>query len=472
MILGTIQRTNTNMKTSRKKIQHLYLRAGFGETPAYIRSKMTSDIGSLVDELFLESEKSVPLDFLPKPKTNRKGEVRPLQIVALILRSQKENERLNIAWLSRMTLRKGRLREKMTFFWQDHFACSAPFSWLMQVQNNMLREHALGSFRKMLHAIARDPAMIIYLNNQQNKKARPNENFAREVMELFTLGIGHYTENDIKEAARAFTGWSVDRSGNYKFEANEHDDGEKTVFGKKGNFNGGDIIDMLLEQKQTARYICRKIYREFVSEFVNEDAVEEMTRIFYESDYNIGKLMRHVFTSEWFYADENIGCKIASPVELIVRLVRLTELEFTDEKSQLELQKVLGQTLFFPPNVAGWKGGRNWIDSSSLIIRLSIPKAMIDGSALNLNAKPFFEELEEKKNKEVKVRANWKKIVDQLAVVPDEDLEEELTAALIQSPAGRIDRELLRSLVDKSTRNKRVVSTAAALMSMPEFQLI
>lgn len=460
------------MTTSRKKIQHLYLRAGFGETPAYVKSKMQVPLETLVDELFAESAEPEPLDFLPKPKTNRKGEVRPLQIVALILRSKKENERLNIAWMSRMTRRKGRLREKMTFFWHDHFATSAPFSWLMQVQNNLLRDHALGSFRKMLHAIARDPAMIIYLNNQQNKKAHPNENFAREVMELFTLGIGHYTEQDIKEAARAFTGWTVDKSGNYKFEANEHDEGSKTVFGKSGNFNGGDIIDMLLEQKQTARYICRKIYREFVNEVPDENRVEEMAQIFYASDYNIEKLMRHVFTSDWFYDDRNIGCLIASPVELLVRLMRLTELSFVDEKSQLELQKVLGQILFFPPNVAGWKGGRNWIDSSSLIIRLSIPKAMIDGSALRLNAKPHFEEREEKKAKDVKILANWKKLVDQLAAVADEDIEQELMAALIQSPDDRIDRQLLRSVTDRSTRNKRIVSTAAAIMSMPEFQLI
>jgi len=460
------------MDAQRKKIQHLYLRAGFGEMPARVRGKMKTDIHVLADELFREAEDIKPLDFLPKPNTNNNGKVGPLKILLMILRSQKEVERLNLAWMERMVKREGQLRERMTFFWHNHFATSVPFAWLMQVQNNTIRKHALGSFRKMLHAISKDPAMIIYLNNQQNRKAQPNENFAREVMELFTLGIGNYTEKDVKEAARAFTGWTVDGTGSFFFNEKQHDFEEKTVLGRTGKFNGEEIIDLLLEQKQTARFVCRKIYKEFVNQKPDEEIVAQLAKTFYESDYDIERLMRVIFSSDWFYAEKNMGGRIVSPVEMLVRYRRLVGLEFTEEKHQLQLQKVLGQTLFFPPNVAGWKGGRNWIDASSLLVRLSLPKAMLDGSGPELSAKPHFEEKEKEDPKKVKMTVRWKKLVDQLKDIPDDEIEDELFAALIQAPDKRIDRELVRSLINRSSREKRIVSTAVALMSLPEFQLV
>lgn len=462
------------MVSEQKKLQHLLLRAGFGCTPELARRFKGLPVGNVVDELFSDAQIVQELLFLERPKTNDKGEVRPLKVVALFLKSQKEKEQLNLAWIDRMEVAKAQLREKMTLFWHNHFATSAMFGWLMQVQHNTLRRHALGSFRDMLRDMAKDPAMILWLNNQQNKKDAPNENFAREVMELFTLGESNgYTEKDIKEAARAFTGWTVNQKGEFEFKPNQHDDGEKEVFGKKGNFDGEDIISMLLEKPETAEFLCRKIYRSFVNAEVDEEHIRPLAKMFRDSDYNIGQLMRTIFLQDWFYEPKNIGCIIISPVELIVRLKKLCKFQVDDDQ-QLALQDVLGQTLFLPPNVAGWKGGRSWIHSTTLVQRLHLSKAMIDAGTARLHKRPAFEEKNDEKNKDekVKVKSDWTKLVEHFSGVPDEQLTEAVIAFLIQAPDDRIDRKLIEAVTDKSNRNRRVITTIAAVMQMPEFQII
>jgi uncharacterized protein (DUF1800 family) len=464
------------MITHQKKIQHLLLRAGFGATPALVKRFEGNPIEQVVDALFDDATIMQELLYLKKPPTNSKGEIRPLKSVSLFLKSQKEKEELNLAWIDRMSVARAQLREKMTFFWHNHFATSAVFAWLMQVQHNTLRTHALGSFREMLHAISKDPAMILWLNNQENKKDAPNENFAREVMELFTLGEGNgYSENDIKQAARAFTGWSVNRKGEYEFRPNQHDDGEKIVFGNKGNFNGNDIIDMLLEKPQTSEYICRKIYRNFVNAETDEDRVKELALKFRTSGYDIAGLMKTIFRAEWFYSEENIGCLIVSPVELIVRLKKLCRLE-VDDRQMLALQDVLGQTLFLPPNVAGWKGGRAWIHSTTLVQRLHLSKAMIDSGTARLNKRPAFEAEDNNKNKKdkerVKVKSDWSALAGHFKNTPDNKLTEEIIAFLVQSPDDRIDRKLIEQQVDPSTKQRRIITTIAAVMQTPEFQII
>ena len=357
------------MVSKQQQVQHLYLRAGFGETPVVIKKKKQQSIQKLVDELFNDAKQYNPITYLENPADSK--EVGNFKVLLLILKSRDQMQELNIEWLKTLHTTKSVLREKMTLFWHNHFATSTQLAYLMQVQNNTLRKNALGKFDKLLHAISTDPAMIIYLNNQQNKKDAPNENFAREVMELFTLGEGNlYTEKDIKEAARAFTGWTVNKRGKFEFVAKEHDDGEKEFMGMKGNFNGQDIINILLSKKQTARYVTYKIYKEFVNDDVDETIVTQLTDQFFESGYDIGKLMKTIFTADWFYEEKNVGTHIASPVELLTRYKRLLNIGFKDDKAQLVVQKVLGQVLFFPPNVAGWPGGKNWVDSFSLLFFL------------------------------------------------------------------------------------------------------
>jgi uncharacterized protein (DUF1800 family) len=186
------------------------------------------------------------------------------------------------------------LLEKMTLFWHGHFACTIKVGMLAAQQLNSIQQHALGNFRDLVLAIARDPSMIRFLNNQQNKKRQPNENFARELMELFTIGRGFYTENDVKEAARAFTGWSSNLSGEYVFRERQHDFGEKRFMNKRGNFDGTDIIDILLERRETAHFITKKIYQYFVNEKVNERRLEQLAAGFYDKNYDIKWLMQTI----------------------------------------------------------------------------------------------------------------------------------------------------------------------------------
>ena len=464
------------MVSKQQQVQHLYLRAGFGETPAVIKQKMNISIDKLVDELFNNSKQYKQLTYLENPADS--NEVSNFKILLLLLRSRDQMQELNIDWLNNIYITKAVLREKMTLFWHDHFATSTQLAYLMQVQNNTLRKHALGKFDKLLHAIATDPAMIIYLNNQQNKKDAPNENFAREVMELFTLGEGNlYTEKDIKEAARAFTGWTVNKRGKFEFIAKEHDDGEKEFMGIKGNFNGQDIIDILLKKQETAQYITKKIYKEFVNETIDEARVTSLAEQFFKDGYDVSKLLRSIFTSDWFYDEKNIGSHIASPVELIVRYKKLIDIGFKDDRAQLAVQKVLGQVLFFPPNVAGWPGGKSWVDSSTLTLRMNIPTRIIQGGGFEIRPKPEFEDAPEdeatlKAKKRSEVYSDWSKLVAAFKQVKKEALTDTIIEAFIQAPKTGIDKALIEQYIDHSTDEKRIISTIGIVMSLPEFQLI
>lgn len=458
-------------------LHHLLHRAAFGPTPDLLKRFKGKDLAVVVDELFKDAATITDLLYLPKPETKDNGEVRPLKALTLFLKSQKEKDELNLAWLDRMAVADAMLREKMTLFWHNHFATGTPFGWLMQVQHNTLRKNALGSFRTMLHEISKDPAMIVWLNNQQNKKNAPNENFAREVMELFTLGEGNeYTEDDIKDAARAFTGWTVNQKGEFEFDAKQHDEDYKTVFGKTGKFNGEDIIDMLLEKRQTAVYLCTKIYRTFVNTQVNDDRVQEMASRFFNSDFNIDDLMRTVFNSEWFYEKENIGAIVISPVELIVKYKRLCKVEVDDEQ-MLAFQHVLGQTLFSPPNVAGWKGGKSWIDNNSIVQRLHMPRAILDAGTAKLKRKPAFEAQDDEKQKndkeeQVKVKSDWDEIVKYFKDFPDAELTQKCLDYLLVTTTEHINIPELEKEIDTSTRERRIITTLCAIMQFPESQLM
>lgn len=466
------------MASKQKKIQHLFLRAGFGETPEHINSLLNKSLSSTVDELFVASQNYTDITYLPYPIPDdaKMSGAGTAAIFKMFLKSYQEKEDLNTEWLSKMASTSAVLREKMTFFWHNHFATSTPFAYLMQVQNNTLRKYALGKFGDLLHAVAKDPAMIIYLNNQQNKKAHPNENFAREVMELFTLGVGNYTENDVKESARAFTGWTVDKTGKFQFNEKQHDFGEKEFLGKSGNFDGDDILNIILSNKQTSVFITTKIYREFINPNVDTKRIQQLADGFYESGYDIGELMRKIYTSDWFYDDGNIGAKVSSPVELIVRYKKLIDLDCINKKTILNLQKGLGQVLFFPPNVAGWKGGNTWIDSSSLLLRLSIPIYVIRGEGLIVKVKPHPEENPDDKPQNAEtdkgiISANWTVLNDAFQDLPDETQLEIMLEYFIQCDASRIDRKLVKTHW-ANTNADNLELTIGAIMSLPEFQLI
>lgn len=281
-------------------------------------------------------------------------------------------------WLQQMLTTPSPLSEKMTLFWHNHFVSSQQkvhSPQLMYRQNRLLRSYALGNFGEFLHAVAKDPAMVIYLDSASNRKGRPNENFAREVMELFTLGEGHYGERDIKEAARAFTGWSIDPdTGQFVFRRLQHDDGVKTVLGVSGNFDGDAVLDILLAQPQTAEFIVAKLWREFVSPTPDPQEVRRIARVFRDSRYDIGTALRALLTSDAFYAPRNRATLVKSPVDLVVGTLRQFRFTLGEPLSFVFAVNQLGQNLFAPPNVKGWPGGEAWINASTLLAR----KAFLD----------------------------------------------------------------------------------------------
>lgn len=375
---------------------------------------------------------------------------------------------------------EAQLREKMSLFWHGHFACRVQNSFFQQELLHIVRANALGSFADMLKAVSKSPAMLQFLNNQQNKKSSPNENFAREVMELFTLGRGNYTENDVKEAARAFTGWSFNANGEFLVRKNQHDEGSKTFLGRTGNFDGDDILNILLENKQTANYISNKIYRYFVNESVNEKNQQWLSNRFYNSNYKISNLLEDIYTSDWFYEQQNIGTKIKSPVELLVGIRRLLPMQLENEQSQLLFQRALGQVLFIPPNVAGWPGGKNWIDSSSLMLRLRVPQVFSANDVLDIMPKADDDiqmgmmEMAAKKIKSAikggTATIEWPVVNKIFEKVSREKLLEAITETVLQTES-RVSRNLLEKYVNTESRENFIKSAVVNLMATPEYQL-
>ncbi|WP_298237355.1 DUF1800 domain-containing protein [uncultured Algibacter sp.] len=456
----------------RKHIQHLYWRIGFGITPTKLETLSKKSKEQVVNQLFKVSETITPLELdttefealMVDSYEARKANRKKIQTL-----SRSKTKELNAAWIERLAKPKELLREKMTLFWANHFVCEDNNYIYTQQFHNTLRTHALGSFRDFVVAISKEAAMTKYLNTKQNKKQKPNENFARELMELFTLGVGNYTEQDIKESAKAFTGYGHNLEGEFKFRERLHDTGLKTFFDKTGHFKGDDIIDFILEKKQCAKYICGKIYRYFVNDTIDENHVNGMTEVFY-ADYNIENLMRFILLSDWFYEEKNIGTKIKSPIEFLVGLKTFVPVKFNNPKQLLYLQKVLGQILFNPPNVAGWKGGKNWIDSNTIVMRLKLPSILLNNAYIskipsgkddNMMAmqKARFEK---GAGKRFKTESNWSYFNKQFKNVNINDLKHHILACpLSENASAYLDA------LNKTSKQEYCVQ----LMSLPEYQM-
>ena len=312
-----------------------------------------------------------------------KRELDPDQRKELQQRNRNGIRDLNSIWMSKMVNSSAQLREKMAFFWHGHFACRNLNVLYQQQLLNIIRQHALGNFGTMLKAVSRSAAMLNFLNNQQNRKDHPNENFAREVMELFTIGRGNYSESDVKEAARAFTGWTANFQGEFVFRRFQHDFGSKTVLGRSGNFEGEEVLNILLEEKKTAVYITTKLYRFLVNEIPDAKHIQWLSDRFYKNGYEIGPLLEDIFTSDWFYENKHIGTRIKSPIELLAGIRRLLPMQIDDATGQLLLQRGLGQVLFYPPNVAGWPGQREWISSTTYSYRGGFTDSLLSGKRYN-----------------------------------------------------------------------------------------
>ncbi len=288
-------------------------------------------------------------------------------------------------WLREMVATPSPLTERMTLFWHNHFVSAQPKvrqTQLMYRQNVLLRRHALGRFDELLHAVAKDPAMLIYLDSATNRRGSPNENFAREVMELFTLGEGKYTEDDIKQAARAFTGWSIDLdTGEYTFRRFLHDGGEKTVFGKAGNFDGDAVLDIILAQPAVAEFIVRKLWREFVSPQPDEARVKRIAAQFRASGWSIAQPVRALLLQPEVIARDEDNALVKSPADLVVGFVRQSGGELSQPVAAAVALAGMGQNLFSPPNVRGWPGGDAWINTHTLLARKQFLERALGGTA-------------------------------------------------------------------------------------------
>ena len=360
--------------------RHLLGRTGFAASSSDIRVFAKLSRAAAADQL-IKSASASTAAITPPPAWVDDKPLGPAKLQAMSPEERQMENRKNAEhafqlrewWFREMLTTPSPLTEKMTLFWHNHFATSQQkvrFTPFMYRQNVLLRRNALGNFGSLLREIGRDPAMLIYLDGVNSRKESPNENFAREVMELFTLGEGHYGEKDIKEAARAFTGWSVDReAGDFMFRRAIHDFGNKTVLGKTGNFDGDQVIDVLLSKPETAQFITRKLWKEFVSTVPDEREVARLAAMFQESGYNIAKLMRAMLISDAFYAPTNRAALIKSPVEFVVGTIKTFEIETANLRPFVLASALLGQNVFAPPNVKGWPGGEAWINSASLLGR-------------------------------------------------------------------------------------------------------
>jgi len=362
-----------------RKVAHLHRRAGFGATWTELLRDREAGPDASIDRLLLP----------PQPRAEEAEAVEAMRRVA-------SHDLLKVCWLHRILYWPDPLREKLTLFWHGHFATSikkVESVALMDRQNEMLRTRALGSFAALLEAVIADPAMLVWLDGGTSKKEKPNENFAREFLELFTLGAGHYNERDVREAARAFTGWDRHfENGDQRFptfvrEAARFDDGPKTFLGRTGRWGPSDIVRITLERPEAASFLARKLYRWFVSEAgtPGPDLIEPLAEEVRRHQFAIGPIVEVILRSTHFYSRATYRQRLKSPVEFSAGLVRMLEIP-RPALNPLALSAACdaqGQELFAPPNVEGWVGGTVWINSRTLLERTNWAADIIWGRSEN-----------------------------------------------------------------------------------------
>ncbi len=383
-------------------IRHLLSRTGFGPTPSELAVLAGLDYPQAVDRILgtmrAQAAQKLP-DFMSEspadlirmrremraPANSATSSGKPPSIlpkVAMVIRQQALDAKR--WWYDELVSTPSPFTERMVMFWHNHFTSSVQkvrYVPAMLRQNELFRREAAGNFGRLLHAVARDPAMLIYLDGATSRRGQPNENFARELMELFTLGEGNYTEQDIKQAARAFTGNSIDRqTGQYRFYPGLHDDGEKYVFGASGDFDGDQVVDMLLRNPRTAELVVNKLWREFVSLAPDPAEVKRLAAVLRNANYEMKPLLRELFLSAAFRDPRNRGVLFKSPVEMVVGTVRLLQLPVENKTKLVAAARALGQDLFDPPNVKGWPGGEAWITTYTLVMRQQILQRVVQAT--------------------------------------------------------------------------------------------
>ncbi len=421
---------------------HLLRRAGFGGNPRELQDAIHSAPGDVIRQLAGEEDDSDPF------------QVESEHLAQTILATGNPQE-LSAWWVYTMMRTPRPLLEKATLFWHGHFATSAEKvqdAEAMYHQNRTLRRYALSDFSALVHEISRDPAMLIYLDSVTNRKSHPNENYAREVMELFCLGEGAYSEKDVQQLARCFTGWEI-RRGRFRFNRYQHDDGIKVILGKSGSFPNAEAVDVVLDQPAAPRFIVSKLFQFFVCDEPEPSAelIEPLARELREHDWNIGHVIQRILGSNLFFSPHAVGRKVRSPVNMMVGLMRA--LEGSTNASQLAQDLAeLGQGLFYPPSVKGWDGGRTWINSSTLLGRANVIGRLVRDEKTRFAG------------------ANLGDYFKQQGATAADDVVDLLSRLLLAVPIPDAARRDLVELC-KNAPEDRIATTIHAMSMLPEFQL-
>jgi hypothetical protein len=476
---------------------HLLNRAGFGGTPEEIESVqkqgLSASVQSLVDGTSVGLNGAPPAWAHPENIQEKRMEIRAAkQADSPEARDKmKEFRRLQGEhlldlrnwWLTRMATTPAPLLEKMTLFWHGHFATSAEKvqnGYWMWLQNDTFRQHALGNFVTLTKAMSRDPAMMIYLDLQQSRKEHPNENWARELMELFTVGIGNYSENDIRESARAFTGYRVDRTNQqFRFMPRQHDNTMKTFMGRTGPLNGDDIIDVLAKQPACADFLAKKLWRFFAEDEPSNEIVEAVASRIRSHNYEMRPVLREMFSSAQFFSATAMRNQIKSPVQYLIQTTKLLASNLPAPQVSQNAMRQLGQVLFAPPNVKGWDGGKSWISTSTLLFRYNFANYLINGDAMRPAAggrgkapDPGF------RRAAMMAPIPPREPIDVSKIVPDNQRRDpnNLIASLSQRLFGDALPEKEKAtfsefLAQRDTSDQTVRELLHLMMSTPQFQL-
>jgi uncharacterized protein (DUF1800 family) len=477
---------------------HLLNRAGFGGPPEEIQKLadmgMEQAVASLVDYEKIPDSTPDPAWAKPNPEEIKKfREVIRTGTPEEKKKAQQEQQQLFQRrmlelrgwWLQRMAAGPRPFQEKMVLFWHGHFATSVEkvrnpyYIWR---QNELFRRLATGNWQQLLTDAGQDPAMLVWLDQAQSRKDHPNENFAREVMELFALGEGHYTEKDIAEAARALTGWSLEPSEQkFIYRPRLHDDGVKTLLGRTGNFNGDDVIQIIVAQPQAARFITAKLWNYFAGQMPSPELNEELAANLRANGNNFKPFLRTLLRSEDLYADSVVRNQVKSPVQWLVGSVRMLESELPPPLVSWGMIRQLGQDLFAPPNVKGWDGGITWISTNTLLTRYNDAQALVEGTLPPLTAGDYAKKPGgaggEKAMKALQ-RVRLGGIDVGKILTPEQRADKAAMVAaleyrLFQTKLNTEQEQTLREFLEAKTKlsNADIVSVVRLMMSTPEFQV-
>ncbi len=466
------------------KAAHLLNRAGFGGKPDEIERFVRIGFEAAVTEIVeFETIPDTPMtiDFseiyalLEEAQRLRQAGADERTRFAIVQRIQRANlqklQELRESWVSRMIQTKRPLQEKMVYFWHGHLVSGWPEvqnAEHLHIQNELFRRMALGNYKEMILAIARDPAMLTYLDNRLNRKGRPNENFGRALLEMFTLGIGNYTEQDVKANARAFTGWTF-RGNEFFFDRAQHDDGVKTFLGVTGNHDGTDHIDIIFQQPATARWLPIKLFEFFAYLRPEERVIDDLAGLFKVTNFSVKPLVRRILESRLFYSPRAIRAQVKSPVQLVVGAVRSLEGEQVPIRPLLAAMDLMGQALLYPPNVGGWPKGDSWITTATILMRYNFSGLLMTGRMPGLPRRAGAQGLDA-----TRFVTGTPKTVGEVV--------EQLTQRLLhRSLDGRRQFGLLRTLganrptdrfvMDGRGSTERLRTLTHMVMSMPEYQM-